>query len=203
MSTMPLVAYFPLVGGISRGDAATFETRLIGAVIVLGVLLMGVRALRSYDLKRRKSRSLGFHRSDGGRHWPQADEPSRVAEQEVSVNRSLSPSFVSSRRRRGWTGARSDRVAPAPVSSTLWVANGFAVDGVLVPDGAGAEVSRPPGGGSPSPPRPRAPQRSRAPHRSPAPKAPPLASTLPRLELPPPPQGPPPPGQVQRDGQPG
>ncbi len=189
---MQFVAYFPLAGAISRGDAATFETRLIGAIVVLGVLLMGVRALRSYDLKRRRSRSLGFHRSDGSRYWPQADEPSRVAEQEVSVNRSLSPSFVSSRRRRGWSGARSDRVAPAPVSSTLWVANGFAVDGVLVPDGAGAEVSRPPGGGSPSPPRPGAPQRSRAP------KAPPLASTLPRLELPPPP-----PGQLRRGRQPG
>jgi hypothetical protein len=197
LSTMQLVVYFPLVGGISRGDAATFETRLIGAIAVLGALLMGVRALRSYDLKRRRSRSFGFHRSDGDRHWPQADEPSRVAEQEVSVNRSLSPSFVSSRRRRGWTGARSDRVTPAPVSSTLWVADGFAVDGVLEPDGAGAEVSRAPGGGSAPRPRPRAPQRSRAP------KAPPLASTLPRLELPPPPLGPPPPGQLQRGGQPG
>lgn len=197
MGTMQLVAHFPLAGAISRGNAATFETRLIGAIIVLGVLLMGVRTLRSYDLKRRKSRSLGFHRSDGDGHWAQAREPSRVAEQEVSVNRSLSPSFVSSRRRRGWTGARSDRVAPAPVSSTLWVANGFAVDGVPVADGAGAEASPPPGGGSPLPSRPRAPQRSRAP------KAPPLASTLPRLELPPPPQGPPPPGQLQRGGQPG
>src|SRR5450631_3576230 len=200
---MQLVAHLPLAGAISRGDAATFETRLVGAIIVLLVLLFGVRALRSHDLKRRKSRNLGFHRADGDRHWPQADEPSRVAEQEVSVNRPLSPSFVSSRRRRGWGGARSDRVAPAPVSSTLWVANGFAVDGVFVPGGAGAEGSRPPTGGSPPPPPSLAPPRSRAPHRSPAPKAPPLASTLPRLELPPPPQGPPPPGQLHGGGQPG
>jgi hypothetical protein len=180
LSTMQLVAHLPLAGAISRGDAATFETRLVGAIIVLLVLLFGVRAFRSYDLKRRKSRNLGFHRADGDRPWPQADEPSRLAEQEVSVNRPLSPSFVSSRRRRGWGGARSDRVAPSPVSSTLWVANGFAVDGVLVPGGTGAEGSRPPAGGSP-----------------------PLASSLPRLELPPPPQGPPPPGQLHGGGQPG
>jgi hypothetical protein len=200
---MQLAASFTLAGGISRGDAAAFETRLVGAIIVLLVLLMGVRALRSYDLKRRKSRSLGFHNSEDGHHWHQADEPSRLAEQEVSVNRSLCPSFVSSRRRRGWRGARSDRVVPAPVSSTLWVAHGFAVDGVPVPDGAGAKGSGPPEAGSPRLPRTRAPQRSRGPQRSPAPTAPPLASSLPRLDLPPPPQGPPPPGQRQSGGQPG
>ena len=190
MWTMQLVAHFPLAGAISRGDAAAFETGLVAAIIVLLVLLFGVRALRSHDLKMRRSRYYGRHR-------PRLDGPSQAAEQEASANRALTPSFVSSRRRRGWRGGGSDRVTPAPVASTLWVAHGFAVDRVPVPNGAG--TSAPSAAESETPAAPR----HRAPHRSPALQPAPLASTLPRLELPPPPRGPSTAGQLNSRGPPG
>jgi hypothetical protein len=170
---MRTVAYFSLAGATSRSGVSTFETRLVGAAAVLLFVLLVLRAWRSHDQRRRKAGSLGLYESEVAHHGPRAGGGSRVDDQPVSANQALTPSFVSSRRRRGWKGTKPDRSSPSPMPSDLWVAHGYAVEKALLPERDGAGGSGSAKGASPTPGQP---------HRSP-----PVASALPPLEQPPPP----------------